>query len=282
MFYAASHGCILEIDPLHLLENVESMSKTICLAPVTWANTTCNIGNYSVELDSFGMSTRLPKGPFEEGSADSALRLLMGFNSTHALGKPCPSVDPNSLAIKVRSGDIMAGHWENNRWISDWVHPGYGQPPLGFYLAVLNLRAWSSVTILCEDSNNPVCPVLSQLSVMSRFNVTVLYDVPLDAVIETMACAPAIANGEGSMRLLWHSSEILQEEFSFTDEGCRTYSADHKRYKIWTDNNVVGENWHNSELQRSRMLCPADFKIDTCKSKPSLSGGCGPGGCARS
>ena len=54
-------------------------------------------------------------------------------------------IDPNTLFIYIRSGDIFKGCCKN-----------YFQPPLCFYQRILNIFKFQNITIIAEDKNNPV------------------------------------------------------------------------------------------------------------------------------
>ena len=50
-----------------------------------------------------------------------------------------------ALTIHLRSGDIFGAN----------PHPSYGQPPLAYYLAVLENDTWDEVILVTEDHANP-------------------------------------------------------------------------------------------------------------------------------
>ncbi|CAM9185066.1 unnamed protein product, partial [Phaeothamnion confervicola] len=78
---------------------------------------------------------------------------------------PAPEVPGGeSLVISVRSGDLFRS---KDPATSSFK---FGQPPLGFYLAVLAAVPWDSVTVVAEDDSNPVIGALQRLAV-SRSSV---------------------------------------------------------------------------------------------------------------
>jgi hypothetical protein len=66
-------------------------------------------------------------------------------------------VDPQTLVIYLRSGDVFAGNGG-----SEW----YVQPPVSFYRSVLRRRKWNRVVVVTDHSNatlvNPVLDVLKR------------------------------------------------------------------------------------------------------------------------
>lgn len=66
---------------------------------------------------------------------------------------PKLNLSNDTLVIHVRTGDIY----------STFIQPGYSQPPLCYYKAILNKYKWKRVILLAQDQLNPVIPALIKL-----------------------------------------------------------------------------------------------------------------------
>lgn len=55
---------------------------------------------------------------------------------------------PDDLLMHIRSGDIF----DQTKWAVNF----YAQPPLNYYLDILSKKKWSNVSIIAENTNNPV------------------------------------------------------------------------------------------------------------------------------
>ena len=109
------------------------------------------------------------------------LRPFTRFRDREPLGE-------NDLVIHVRAGDVFRKRP---------VNPGYGQPPLAFYLTVLRQRRWRSVHLAYEDDGNPVIgPLLDHLREEGIEHTTVVTD--LTSTIEYLLRAKTMVAGHGS------------------------------------------------------------------------------------
>lgn len=61
-------------------------------------------------------------------------------------------LNENDLYIHIRSGDVFIKH--PNRYL--------GQPPLNYYLDIINSRKWNKIHVIAENDNNPCVKELSK------------------------------------------------------------------------------------------------------------------------
>lgn len=132
----------------------------------------------------------------------SILYGFLGHNETHAGGLPCIKYHFD-VALQLRAGDIFTGAYDaNGSWVpARSVHPGYGQPPLSFYMQCLedNLQPGQRAVAVCEDFNNPVAAALRTMSLHSkRWNLTVV-KVPLNEALATLGCAPVVCRAMSTL-----------------------------------------------------------------------------------
>lgn len=92
------------------------------------------------------------------------------------------------LTIHIRSGDIF---------LSETPHPAYWQPPLDFYTTIITKESPRKVTLVFEDTANPVIPALVEWlrSIGIRYH---LEDGPIEAAILELATARHVVGGKGS------------------------------------------------------------------------------------
>lgn len=65
------------------------------------------------------------------------------------------SIPNDSLVIHIRSGDVFTRHFN--------INFKYGQPPCSYYLDAINMKNWSKIIIVSEDSFNPCVRILSKM-----------------------------------------------------------------------------------------------------------------------
>eukprot|EP00904_Undaria_pinnatifida_P009744 jgi/Undpi1/58/HiC_scaffold_1.g00058.m1 len=122
-----------------------------------------------------------------------APRQIAGTDSSQRAG---------SLVIHIRSGDIFDPTGEGSK------RPGFGQPPLEFYLGVIAERAWSDVSILTFWQNTTLAnPTYVALDLLNSFgmlgpNVVLHHERRLVEDLRTMLCADALALARSSLHFL--------------------------------------------------------------------------------
>ena len=155
-----------------------------------------------------------------------------------------------TLTIHVRSGDIFSRN----------PHPGYGQPPLAFYTAVIQKIKPPQVLIVSEDHLNPVADALvswcTEQGVVVKHHCLGLVDT-----MEQLFSAETIACGRGTfVPAIASLSPVAQNIYVFEpgnlqllcDATISVYAVrdTHGEYR----EKILSQNWHNSEDQRALML----------------------------
>lgn len=62
------------------------------------------------------------------------------------------NLNKDDLYIHIRSGDVFIKH----------PNPSLGQPPLNYYLDIINSRKWNKVHVIAENDNNPCIKELAK------------------------------------------------------------------------------------------------------------------------
>lgn len=192
-------------------------------------------GNITIQIKK--NITKLLRGTFFYVPIKIDYTLINLFRSEFLKNIPNVSFDEDSLCIHIRSGDIFG-----NR-----PHPFYAQPPLNYYLDILKMRKWKNVTLIAEDTKNPVIPKLIEKGLHIRKNTFIndlsylIYSYNLAIGFGTFG--PAIAHLAPHIKLL----------FIFRSVGVEIYP----HYDCFPDdlyvNNLIGK-WKNTAYQRQLLL----------------------------
>jgi hypothetical protein len=200
------------------------------------------------------------------------LRRLLGFsaatmNDREALRwlEPVlmiqPEVEPlgdDHLVIHVRGGDVFMGKA---------IHRGYGQPPLAYYLRVLDLGNWTKVTIVGQDQTNPVWTPLVD-ACMARIPCVVRVGMPLAEDVAFLMRARTIVTGRGTfIRGIGVLSKHLRRVHDF-EGGFADWGGGGVEVVAWQDDpgvyrdGLLCGNWVNAEWQRALMV---DYPVDAIR-----------------
>ncbi|MEO1002702.1 MAG: hypothetical protein AAFX65_06270 [Cyanobacteria bacterium J06638_7] len=198
---------------------------------------------------SGGFFHRLSLAPVYAGKPN-LLRIMHRHRDLLALPKALPALAEDDLVVHLRSGDLF-----NN----PHPHPGYGQPPLAYYLAILHSRPWRSVTLVFEDEGNPVIAAL---------RAAVLHlDVPLRCAsgslsddLAVLLSARTLVSGTGTFTsavsaLSRHLGTVYSFERRFDpwgSPGLRTVALLDSRGSYVR--RLMRRNWANTAGQRQLML----------------------------
>ncbi|TNJ34072.1 hypothetical protein [Prosthecochloris vibrioformis] len=155
------------------------------------------------------------------------------------------------LVIYVRSGDIFS---QNN-----YIHPGYGQPPLSYYIKIIKNIRPNKIQIVFENRFNPV---IDELEGFIKDN-SIPYAVQSGSIredINALLSARSIISGNGTFLpgIISLSENIetvysFQKPFSFWGRKgvnniiVRDAVGDYK-------NAILSGNWQNSPEQRQLMI----------------------------
>jgi len=158
---------------------------------------------------------------------------------------------PNShLVIHLRGGDVFGPR----------KPASYGQPPLAFYERILDHERWSAVTVVHEDSKNPLLKPLLESCTARKIPVTTQSEKARDD-IAVLLLASTLAAGRGTfMPAVVGLSRNVERVFYFHDKfplhppvaGVETIRISDKEGTYVRD--VLSNNWKNSEYQRDLML----------------------------
>ena len=166
--------------------------------------------------------------------------------------EPLPA---DHLVIHVRAGDIFAS-----------AHPlaSYGQPPLAFYRRLLQHAPWSAVTVVYEDTGNPVVePLLEHSRALGLTTHAVSGDLADDLAV--VLSARTLAFGWGTFGfvvagLSQHCSTVVSFDTVPVPLGDPSIS----RLVVWDVQGgyrdaVLSDNWENTPEQRDLML---NYRVD--------------------
>jgi len=160
------------------------------------------------------------------------------------------------LVIHLRAGDIF----------TPWgVHPGYGQPPLAFYLRVLESGSWRRVTLVAQDTSNPIWELLAERA-SSRGECDIRIGGSLRKDLEFLLRARSLVVASGTFaRGIAAVSKSLEHVHSF-EGSFDPWGNDKVKVTRWVDSEgsyrkrLLSQNWVNSPDQRELMITyPMEF-----------------------
>ena len=168
---------------------------------------------------------------------------------------PGPALPRDHLVIHVRAGDVFSGNDVNRR---------YGQPPLAYYLAVLDHDRWNTVDVVYEDLGNPVIAPLLE-ACRSRGLVTRSNTDDLSGTIDHLLRARNLVTGRGTfIPTIAALSENAERLYTFEGEvlpGFERWAVipGVERYDVHDVDGgyrttILDDNWRNSTPQRRLML----------------------------
>lgn len=188
--------------------------------------------------------------PFPEWGATA--QTLVGAPMGESMRENVEPLNPReeTLVIHVRSGDIF----------STLPHSDYGQPPLSFYITILQSRFWQGVRIVAEDDVNPVVGRIQEWCEAAELPCEVVGENFVDAVRE-IAQADHLVTSRGTfvpaILLLFSKKKTIygfsREPVSFCEDPLLTV-----RRIVDVDgeyvNKVLAGNWRNDAKQRELMV----------------------------
>lgn len=162
----------------------------------------------------------------------------------------------NEITIHIRSGDIFSEVKPN---------PGYWQPPLDFYTTVITEEKPKKVTLVFEDTANPVIPALIEW--LSTMGIPYrLEDGMIESAIRELATAHHLVGGRGTfLAPILAMSRSVRRTTVFSDKRHlnlpRVKDVPHEsrpliRHSIVPagDYETLVSPWANSPEQRDAML----------------------------
>ena len=168
---------------------------------------------------------------------------------------PKVKISFDELYIYIRGGDIF-------RYINK-TSGDYVQPPLCFYKAILNQFIFRKVTIISEDTSNPVIQILLNEYSYIKYNKNNLkLDISYlgnsyNIISATSSFIVSIIKLNQNLKFLWeYDFYKLSERYIHLHQSVYTFSFNYNIYKM-----NVSEKYkkliypfHNSENQRKLMI----------------------------
>ncbi|QEP42029.1 hypothetical protein D5085_02060 [Ectothiorhodospiraceae bacterium BW-2] len=158
----------------------------------------------------------------------------------------------NTLTIHLRAGDIFS---------DNTPHFGYGQPPLAFYIAVLQQRRWHAVQLVYEDEGNPVVAALKTELDNRKLPYSIASGTLADD-IAILAAAEHLVIGRGTFTYpLICLSKVVKTVYYFQIDKTAVWGLERSDIKFVLIQDINGNyqqtilaNWRNTPEQRQQML----------------------------
>jgi len=178
---------------------------------------------------------------------------------------PKVKINSDDIYIYIRGGDIF-------RHINKSVH-SYFQPPLCFYKRVLNQFNFREISIISQDTLNPVVPELLKDYPYIKYNKNNLkLDISYlsnsyNIISATSSFILSIIKLNKNLKFLWeYDFYKLSERYLHLHYSVYTFSFNYTIYKMNLSRNYKKLIYHfkNSEKQRKQMIkakCDNNFHI---------------------
>ena len=161
-------------------------------------------------------------------------------------------IDKNDIVLHIRGGDVFNGN----------PHPGYAQPPLSYYINILDNNNFNKIIIVSEDTKNPV---LNEL--LKKYPNIIYKKQTLEEDIKIIMGTSKIVNSFGSFipYLLLFSNNIkhlYQTSYQLINIDQRL-DIPYEKYNIsnfnihvtdLTDYKLKITPWKNTQNQKDIML----------------------------
>lgn len=156
----------------------------------------------------------------------------------------------DTLVIHLRGGDVFS-----ERNVSQ-----YGQPPLSFYLAVLNHQLWGRVVLVHQDYRNPVLENIVSECAKRALPCELVSGFLRDDVALLLRAQVLVAGRGTFVPAIAGMSAALSEVYYFEDKFL--ILPERNDLKIWRVKDTLGlykkqvltSNWSNSPAQRDLMM----------------------------
>jgi len=191
---------------------------------------------------------RLINGLVGLADIDDLARLV---NNHLDVGDP---LSADHLVIHVRAGDVFR----------DGEVPGYGQPPLAYYLKILGSRPWAAVSVVFEDASNPVIAPLVEHVRRSPVDCDIVSG-QLEHDVGFLLRARTLVAGRGTFIPAVSALSKYAEVVYCFERLLGAVGGKRLQVKPVIDvsgayvRSVMNYNWTNSEEQRKLML---EYAVD--------------------
>ena len=191
---------------------------------------------------------RLMNGLVGLADIDDLARLV---NNHLDVGDP---LSADHLVIHIRAGDVFR----------DGEVPGYGQPPLAYYLKILGSRPWAAVSVVFEDASNPVIAPLVEHGRRSPVDCDIVSG-QLEHDVAFLLRARTLVAGRGTFIPAVSALSKYAEVVYCFERSLGAVGGKRLQVKPVIDvsgayvRSVMNYNWTNSEEQRKLML---EYAVD--------------------
>lgn len=170
-------------------------------------------------------------------------------------------VAPDTLVIHVRGGDVFSNQPSRR----------YGQPPFAFYQLVIASHQWAGVTVVSEDTNNPVVDLIARYCDQRGIDLTQVSGSLLSDLSVLLGARHLVVASGTFGRTVVLLSEKVRHVYEF-EKSAWLYPLDNE-VTLHRVSDVVGEyrdsvmadNWDNTEQQRLLMVQypSSSLRLDT-------------------
>lgn len=148
------------------------------------------------------------------------------------------------------------------------VHPGYGQPPLGYYLSAWNHSGKSELHVVHKDTENPVVQALRLLIRTTGLRIVMHSDNRFEKDMRVLLCATTVIMSRSALRFPTFASPRLEQLYEYEPphrlynrylsfDGCATR-------RFYTRGGVILARWTATPAQKLHLLLsdvqPSDFE----------------------
>lgn len=179
----------------------------------------------------------------------SAFEVIRRHRDILSLPLDQPALPQDHLVIHIRSGDVFA----------EPAPARYGQPPLSFYLRVIQEADWQAIHIVAEDDRNPVIGELTRL-LAGRAGFSAHVGRTLEEDLALLFRARTLVSSNGTFcRAISAISGNLEKVYVFQGKfdrwGNRGLELIHyiDKGKTYADE-ILDGNWKNTPEQIRLML----------------------------
>lgn len=168
-------------------------------------------------------------------------------------------LEQDDLVIHIRSGDIFG---------KEYVHSGYAQPPLSYYVAVLKLSQPTRVILVYEDTGNPCIEVLQKY--LSDNHIPYInFSKNVSETVSLLLHAKNICYWKGTFvpQIILLSENIKINGYTYNSSNPRIYEKFKTVYTLKEKNTDYEDNvlkaWKNTKEQKKKMIeyTEGDFEI---------------------
>lgn len=230
------------------------------------------IDNQRIDLGETGQLRRLPiRGKNRASAPDLIWQTDAIFASGGVLFDPC--ADSLSATREALSSSLGSGieeepephstctiHLRGGDIFGPSPHPGYGQPPWGYYERILESQTWGRVVLVAEDSLNPCVEKIEEWCAARGVPMTRVGET-LDSAISAIRRASVLAMSVGTfvpaILLLGGNAE---KAFWFGEEPSELVCVNKLEVALVRDlegqytSSIMQGNWANSPSQRDLMV----------------------------